>query len=944
MGLAVQIRDPRFYAGPNPFAPRPVVFVTAESHSNATLPDAQQLLERTATLSPRLDWAPQVALEATPFITLTSAMAALASYLLNMERGLIDSAGCRVVSPTEATVFVGYHNVSVSTESLNLALWLLTKANEELSDGDLKEIDQRVEAFALNSLRHHPDYISRIIMLGARARKVPIVPLNVSSAWQYGWGANSSLFFEAGSNGDGLVGFKISRSKVETAAFLRTLGLPVSEHRLAQTAEEAIALAREVGPVVVIKPDDRGKGKGVTVGVSEPHDIAQAFEAARPYSQGPILVERYIPGHDHRLLVIDGALVAASRRDPATIVGDGVSTVRQLIDRLNAERRADPITRRYLMRITLDQVVMTHLESQGLDPDGVPAEGRRVSLRSNANISTGGTPTNVVHAIHPDIRAMCAAVAAATGLRSIGIDYMTTDISRSWHETGGAIIEINSFPGLDVHVAAFEDEAKLGAALLGPIPGRIPTIVIIADQAVLSNATAPLRRSIDASGRQGFGVTLPMDSFLDRMGLDLPDVLPHRVNAMLRHRQCHALIIGCAPSELARHGFPLDHCDLAIVAGPVPAEHQDLVEHLTKGHASRTITAATLDAAAADRIIQAIPTAMLARQPAPPASPARTAVLPDGVTYVKHRTIGAGPTVFALMRNEKLLLPHFLDHYRCLGIENFILYDDSSDDGTREYAADQSDCAVLASNRAFNESLPGGRRFHHLLREAVPESLGADRWALVVDMDEFLILPDGFTRIADFLAMLDRRGHECVFGTMVDAYPERLSQRNYSPSLSPFEGSPYFDIDRGFRRQLGLRKTERELTSVRGRLIRHLKRHDPEAYQTIFAGKSYLMPNLSKVPFIKTGRGIERWNSHTVNRQPPFDVEVALAHFKFGPDLDGRIARALAERTYLLGSIEYQFLQAVLERFADLDLRCDRTRRFDDPGALGAAGLTRYVC
>lgn len=294
------------------------------------------------------------------------------------------------------------------------------------------------------------------------------------------------------------------------------------------------------------------------------------------------------------------------------------------------------------------------------------------------------------------------------------------------------------------------------------------------------------------------------------------------------------------------------------------------------------------------------------------------------------------------MQNEMKLLPHFLTHYRKLGVENFIIHDDHSTDGSCDFLSSQPDCSVLKSTTAFNTRLNDGRDFHHFLKEFVPESIGAGRWVIVIDMDEFLVLPPMFESVPAFQAMLDQRGHTCVFGTMVDAYPETLRARNHAREISPFEGSPYFDRDAGFLRQAESFSPQKRLNGIRARLITALKQRDRSTYDSIFAGRGYMMPALYKVPFIKTGTGITRFNSHTINRQPPFDIEVALVHFKFGPDLDDKIATALVTRNHYLSSIEYQFLAAVIDRYPDENLISNRTLRFDEPGSLLRAGFTKF--
>jgi cyanophycin synthetase len=384
--------------------------------------------------------------------------------------------------------------------------------------------------------------------------------------WQYGWGSAGRVFFEAVSDRDGSVGVKLSQQKTATTRFLRGLGYPATEQRLARSADDAVALARSLGGSVVVKPVDQGKGRGVTVGITREDDIRKAFAEASAYGEGAIIVEKFVPGFDHRLLVVCGRLVAAARREPASVTGDGQQTIAQLVQALNRRRAADPIAASYLKQIVADQILLDHLRLQDATLDTVLHPGRTVTLRSNANISTGGTPTNVLDVVHPDVRAMAESIARNAGLNAIGIDYITPDISRSWRETAGAIIEFNAAPGLDVHVGSGVDAAALGSAILGDV-GRIPLAVVIAsadDQASVLDALAGPPREWRCGVVSAGGITV--------CGVDLlPDTadLHTRVGQILENRDCAVALICATVDQIDLRGFPVDRCDLTVIHGDV---------------------------------------------------------------------------------------------------------------------------------------------------------------------------------------------------------------------------------------------------------------------------------------------------------------------------------------------------------------------------------------
>lgn len=311
----------------------------------------------------------------------------------------------------------------------------------------------------------------------------------------------------------------------------------------------------------------------------------------------------------------------------------------------------------------------------------------------------------------------------------------------------------------------------------------------------------------------------------------------------------------------------------------------------------------------------------------------------DGFRTLKQSPSGSGMTVFAMVRNEAYLLPHFLVHYRRLGVENFVFYDDHSTDGTLDLLAAEAGCTILTSDHGYRDEMPDGRSFQLHAKRRVPESLGAGRWVLTVDADEFLVLPQGFTSLPQLAAHLDSLGHRCVMASMVDFYPARLADRNHAPGMSPFEGSRHFDMDRTFDRSPRSPRPQARFKGVRARMLSMLKERDAGRYLQLTQDRSYKTTSLWKVPLIKTASGVTLESVHEVNIQPPFDIEVALAHFKFGPDLDAKIASALVRRSYFRASIEYEFLKASIDVLEQETLVYPGTAVYRGPESLQAAGF-----
>ena len=308
------------------------------------------------------------------------------------------------------------------------------------------------------------------------------------------------------------------------------------------------------------------------------------------------------------------------------------------------------------------------------------------------------------------------------------------------------------------------------------------------------------------------------------------------------------------------------------------------------------------------------------------------------VRIVKPLEPRPGVFCFCTVLNEEWFLPHFLDHYRRLGISYFIFYDDGSTDRTREILLAQEDCLVIAPE---GEGAPGmdAMTLQRRLINRVPESFGGGAWSLSVDADEFLVLPSRYSTISEVADYLDRRALKCAFAAMLDFYPERLSGRFFDP-LPPLEGSPWLDRDAGFWRQPNKPQPLMVAAGVRVRLLKLLAERHPERFKQIYrTDHPYRFAKLWKVPLLKTGSGVRRTDPHNVSLSPPMGIQLALAHFKFYPATDQKIAEALERRTHFLGAIEYEFLQAVLELFPEEPLVTDRSIRYRCAANLEDAGL-----
>jgi hypothetical protein len=290
---------------------------------------------------------------------------------------------------------------------------------------------------------------------------------------------------------------------------------------------------------------------------------------------------------------------------------------------------------------------------------------------------------------------------------------------------------------------------------------------------------------------------------------------------------------------------------------------------------------------------------------------------------------------FWLVFKEEWFLPHFLAHYRGLGVERFVFFDDHSTDRTRDILMEQDDCTVLAAED--DSPRPKLAVMQAALGNRVLKVMGDGQWGLHLDVDEFMVLPTGFTSIEDVALHLEQQEPKCAMAAMVDFYPERLSERFFDP-LGPIEGSPWFDRDPVYKWFPNDPKPKIVISGVRPRLLMKLNKRYPEKIPEIYGDRPYRIAKTWKVPLVKTGQGIVRLDPHNVNVRPPESIQLGLAHFKFYPGLDERVQNALDRQGYFQASVEYRFLDAILKLFPDERLVCPRSVLFRSPADLEGAG------
>lgn len=388
--------------------------------------------------------------------------------------------------PGQYWVVYQYEQREVGLEAGRLGIHLLhSLLPPELRpvDGVPAEFDfagQRDE-FIRFTQRHALGPSTAALVNAATERGIPWIRTGTNSLIQLGHGRYQRRVQATVTSQTSHIAVELASDKEETNRILGTLGLPVPAQVLVRTPDAAVAAAARITYPVVVKPFNGNHGRGISIHLTTDAQVRDAFQVAREHSSG-VIVESFVTGLDHRMLVINGALVAVSRRQPGNVVGDGRHTIAELVEIVNNDPRRGIGHEKVLTRLELDHQAESLLARAGYSAATVPADGEVVYLRSTGNLSTGGTATDVTDITHPDNAEMAVRAVQAIGLDVGGVDFLTSDIARSYKEVGGAIVEINAAPGFRMHMAPSEGKPR---DVAGPVidmlfPAGAPSSVPIA--------------------------------------------------------------------------------------------------------------------------------------------------------------------------------------------------------------------------------------------------------------------------------------------------------------------------------------------------------------------------------------------------------------------------------------------------------------------------------
>lgn len=420
---------------------------------------------------------------------------------------------------------------------------------------------------------------TRSLVQEARRRGIPVQRLDEHSLIQLGWGARRKLIRASITGQTSHIAVETAGDKALTKALLSEVGLPVPRGAVVRTVEDALTHASRINGPLVLKPLDGNHGRGVSLDLRTPEQVRWGFEQAIQHGRRVIVEEQFV-GRDYRILVVGGQVAAVAERVPARVVGNGESTVRELIDAVNRDPRRGIGHEKVMTRIAIDDQTRDMLARAGLTLEDVPLPGAVVVLRATANLSTGGSAIDRTDVIHADNASIARRAALTVGLDVAGIDFIAPDITRSVRETGGGVVEVNAAPGFRMHLepseGASRDVARAVVADLFP-PGtrsRIPIVAVTG-----TNGKTTVVRMVARIAREmgkTVGLTNTSGVYINDEQILAADASgPKSARMVLRDPTVDVAVLETARGGMLREGLAFDRCDIGVVLN-VTADHLGL--------------------------------------------------------------------------------------------------------------------------------------------------------------------------------------------------------------------------------------------------------------------------------------------------------------------------------------------------------------------------------
>lgn len=471
-------------------------------------------------------------------------------------------------------------------------------------------------------------------------RKIPWIRLNRHSLVQLGYGINQRRVQATVASTTSSIAVEVACDKEETKNLLENASIPVPRGRVVYDQEDLESALKKIGYPVVLKPVGGNHGRGATININTWNEAVEALALAKKVSRG-VIVEKFITGFDHRLLVVDYKFIAGAKRTPAMVTGDGIHSVQQLVDIVNSDERRGYGHEKVLTSIKIDDTTMSMLEEKSLTLASVLKKGEELHLKRTANLSTGGTSTDVTEMVHPYNVFMAERIARIIGLDICGIDIMTPDIRVPLHENGGAVLEVNAGPGFRMHIAPAEglprNVAEPVIDMLYP-PGSTARIPIIAVSGTNGKTTTTrlIAHIVKTMGHK-VGFTTTDGIYIQNQMVEKGDCTgPLSAEFVLRDPTVDFAVLECARGGILKAGLGFHNCDISVVTN-VAADHLGLKDINTLEEMAR------VKSVVAESIL-----------------PEGTAILnaDDDLVYEMRKNINGNIALFSLDENNPRIIKH----------------------------------------------------------------------------------------------------------------------------------------------------------------------------------------------------------------------------------------------------------------------------------------------